>query len=201
LDRATLNGLTERTTGEARGREDNRARIVSAARQVFAQAGYEAGVHEICRVAGVGIGTFYHQFLNKAELMHALIDQEHAFRLEAFDALGSEQADATPGEVVRVISGSDPKLLQAMIEACGMDASLRKVAREMRRETSGRLAAAFDRVRVARGVRRPAVDSSTAASAALALGDTYFGHTFAADVERIVNLLAFAEANGPGGRA
>ena len=201
MGQATLDGLTERTTGEAHGREENRARIVSAARRVFAQAGYEAGVHEICRVAGVGIGTFYHQFVNKAELMHFLIDQEHSFRVEAFDALGPEQADATAGEVVRVIAGSDPALLQAMIEACGIDAQLRTVARELRRETGARLAAAFDRVREARGVHRPALDSTTAASAALALGDTAFGRTSAADVERIVNILAFAEANGPSLRA
>src|SRR5256885_2044859 len=107
------------------------------------------------------------------------------FRGEAFDALGPEQADATAGEVVRVIAGSDPALLQAMIEACGIDAQLRTVARELRRETGARLAAAFDRVRKARGVHSPALDSTTAASAALALGDTAFGRTSAADVERI----------------
>jgi AcrR family transcriptional regulator len=201
VDQARLSGLTDHTGSAGHGREENRERIVSAARQVFAQAGYEASVHDICSVAGVGIGTFYHQFLNKAELMHFLIDQEHSFRLEAFDALGPEQADATAGEVVRVISGSDPALLQAMIEACGIDARLRTLAREMRRETSSRLAAAFDRVRDARGVHRPALDSTTAASAALALGDTAFGRTSVADVERIVNILAFAEANGPGVRA
>jgi hypothetical protein len=132
--------------------------------------------------------------------MHHLIDEEHAFRLEAFDALGPQQADATASEVVRVIAGSDHALLQAMIEACGEDPGLRTIARALRLETRSRLAAAFDRVRQARGVERPALDSTVAAGAALALGDTDFGHNGApAEVERIVNVLAFAEAGAQGG--
>jgi AcrR family transcriptional regulator len=195
-----LNVLTEQPSGGGHGREENRARIVSAARRVFAQSGYDASVHQICTAAGVGIGTFYHQFLNKAELMRFLFDQEHAYRVQAFDALGAEQTDNTAGEVVRVISGSDPALIRAMIEACGIEPRLLNIARDLRRESRGRLAAAFDRVREARGVTRPALDSTTAASAALALGDTDLGRGGTAEAERIVNVLAFAEANGRGVR-
>lgn len=184
-----------------RGRDEGRARIVSAARQAFAETGYEAGVHQICRVAGVGIGTFYHQFLNKAEVMRVLFEEEHAYRLRAFDAIGAGQGDDTGKDVVRAISGSDPALMRAMVEACGTEPRLRNVGLEMRRESRARLATAFDRLRETRGIRRPALDSTTAAAGALALGDAALGRDGGQEAERIVNVLAFAESGGKGARA
>jgi AcrR family transcriptional regulator len=192
--------LTDSTTGDARGQDESRARIVSAARKAFAEAGYEAGVHQICRAAGVGIGTFYHQFLNKAEVMRLLFEEEHAYRVSAFDALGADQGDDTGKEVVRVISGSDPALMRAMIEACEFEPRLRSMGDDLRRESRSRLAMAFDRLREARGIRRPALDSTTAAAGTLALGYTALGRVGGQEVERIVNLLAFAESSSRGAR-
>ena len=197
MGQARLLGLTNQTSGGDRpDPREKRARLVSAARQVFAQDGYEASVQQICRVAGVGIGTFYHQFLDKADLMRSLMDEEHAYRIRAFDAMGADPAGDAAVDVVRVLSGSDPALLRAMIEACGIEPRLRNAGLDMRRESRGRLAAAFDRVREARGARHPALDSTTAASATLALGDTELARDGTAEVARIVNILAFAESNG-----
>ncbi|HWB37227.1 MAG TPA: helix-turn-helix domain-containing protein [Rugosimonospora sp.] len=50
------------------GRRDsvrNRARLVAAAREVFAQRGFEATLDDIARHAGLGTGTAYRHFPNK----------------------------------------------------------------------------------------------------------------------------------------
>ncbi|MEK6208547.1 MAG: helix-turn-helix domain-containing protein [Chloroflexota bacterium] len=191
--------LTDRTSGRAQRRpEEKRARLLEAARSIFGETGYGASVHDICRAAGVGIGTFYHQFPDKAELMRQLMDQEHEYRISGFEALAD--ADDPAAEVVRILAGSNPALVRAMVEACGIDPRLREFARDLRRETQERLAASLERVRAARGSRSPAVDASTAAWATLALGDA-FTEQAAPEAARIVNILAFAETDGARVRA
>ncbi|MDP9276091.1 MAG: hypothetical protein M3O99_10920, partial [Chloroflexota bacterium] len=62
-----------------------------------------------------------------------------------------------------------------------------------------RLAAALTRVRQARGIRHPALDATTAAFAALVMGDVAIDHAGTDDVRKVVDLLAFgAEADGAG---
>jgi AcrR family transcriptional regulator len=51
----------------------NRQHLLDAAAKVFAQHGLDAGVEEIARVAGVGIGTLYRRFPTKAALIAALV--------------------------------------------------------------------------------------------------------------------------------
>jgi AcrR family transcriptional regulator len=194
----TLCALTDRTTGGRAQRrpEEKRARLLAAARAAFAENGYGASVHEICQAAGVGIGTFYHQFPDKSDLMRFLMDEEHQYRVRAFDALAANGADNLPAEVTRVLAGSEPKLLRAMIEACGVDERLRDFSRDIRKETRERLAAALARAREARAIRRPALDASTAAWAALVMGDAAIDSAGAAEFEKAIAVLAFAEGNG-----
>lgn len=52
---------------------ENRQKILSAARQVFAEYGLEIGVDEIARVAGVGVGTLYRRFPTKDALITELV--------------------------------------------------------------------------------------------------------------------------------
>ena len=184
--------LTDRTTERAqRHPAEKRARLLAAARTLFAQIGYGASVHQICRAAGVGIGTFYNQFPDKADLMRHLMSQEHDFRIRAFDAIAADRTDNV-GEIARVLAGSDPALLRAMIEACGIDAELRDFGRDLREETRERLAAAFARIREAR-VSRPALEASAAASATLVLGDTEMGRAPGPEIRKIIDVLLFAE--------
>jgi len=166
---------------------------VAAARTAFGETGYGASVHEICQAAGVGIGTFYHQFPDKSDLMRFLMDEEHQYRVRAFDAL---PADSLAAELTRVLAGSDPALLRAMIEACGVDDRLREFGRDLRKETRERLAAALARARQARDIRRPALDASTAAWAALVMGDAGVDPAGAAALEKAIAVLAFAEGDG-----
>lgn len=173
-----------------------RERLLSAARTTFATTGYDASVHDICEAAGVGIGTFYHEFPDKADLMRALMNEEHAHRVRAFDGLTADHANTAAEEVVRVLSGSNPPLLRAMIEACETDPGLRNFSVDLRRESRTRLAGALERVRSARDTRRPALDSTTAAAAVLALGDTGLARDGFAPLENVVRVLAFAETIG-----
>ena len=142
----------------------------------------------------MGIGTFYHQFPDKSDLMRFLMNEEHQYRVRAFDALA---ADGMGADLARVLAGSDRALLRAMIEACGVDERLRDFGRELRKETKERLAAAFSRARQARDIRRPALDASTAASATLLIGDAASDPAGAAAFENAFTVLAFAEGDGP----
>jgi AcrR family transcriptional regulator len=187
--------LTDRTAERARRRpEEKRARLLSAARRTFAQVGYGASVHEICRAAGIGIGTFYHQFPDKAELMRHLMDEEHDFRVRKFDALGGTN-DHVAADVVRVLSGSDPALLHAMIDACGAETELRDHGRTLRLETAAHLEAVFDRIRRARDRRRPAIDAKTAAWVSLSLGDSKLEGDAVTAATQVIDVLAFAETS------
>jgi AcrR family transcriptional regulator len=189
-----LSVLTDLPTGRVQRRpEEKRARLLAAARTEFGKSGYGASVHEICQAAGVGIGTFYHQFPDKSDLMRFLMAEEHQYRVRAFDALAAD--DVAP-EITRVLAGSDPALLRAMIEACGIDERLRDFGRGLRKETLDRLAAALGRARQARDIRRPALDASTAAWAALVIGDAGVDPAGTAAFENAISVLAFAEGNG-----
>jgi AcrR family transcriptional regulator len=57
-----------------RDAELNLTRILAAARDVFAEHGYEASMEQIAGRAGVGVGTLYRRFPNKAELVSAVIE-------------------------------------------------------------------------------------------------------------------------------
>ena len=189
----TFLGLADRTQGERAQRrpEEKRARLLAAARTAFGVGGYGSSVHEICQAAGVGIGTFYHQFPDKSDLMRFLMDEEHQYRVRAFDALGANADDDIASEITRVLAGSDPALLRAMIEACGSDARLRDFGRDLRKQTTERLAAALARARKARNIRRPALDASTAAWAALLMGDVAIDRAGGDDVRKVIEVLAF----------
>lgn len=60
--------------------ERNRARIVAAAEEVFAERGLDAPVAEIARRAGVGAGTLFRRFPTKDDLVVAIFEQ----RVERF---------------------------------------------------------------------------------------------------------------------
>ena len=61
-----------------RDAEDNRRRIVAAAREVFAVQGLSAGLNEVARHAGVGVGTVYRRFPDKDDLVGAVMSDKVA---------------------------------------------------------------------------------------------------------------------------
>jgi len=76
-----------------RDAERNRQRILGAAADAFAAGGLGVTMDEIARRAGVGVGTVYRRFPDKAILIDALFEQRVGELVElAEDALAHEDA-------------------------------------------------------------------------------------------------------------
>jgi AcrR family transcriptional regulator len=75
-----------------RDAEQNRQRLLDAAAVVFAGQGLEAGVEEIARAAGVGMGTLYRRFPTKEALIAALVHDVMTAMLEL-----ARRGSARPG--------------------------------------------------------------------------------------------------------
>jgi AcrR family transcriptional regulator len=69
-----LTAHTEQSRPLRADAERNRRRILTAAREVFARRGLDAGLDEIARHAGVGTGTVYRRFPEKSLLIEALFE-------------------------------------------------------------------------------------------------------------------------------
>ncbi|TFV92795.1 TetR/AcrR family transcriptional regulator [Blastococcus sp. CT_GayMR20] len=70
---------------------ENRARLLQAAREVFAQRGPDARVEEIAQAAGVGMGTFYRNFTTRQALVDELVaDVRHRLLELARRARGAQ---------------------------------------------------------------------------------------------------------------
>lgn len=67
--------LSAESTGRPLRRDaaENRERLLDAANRVFAEHGLEAGVDEVARAAGVGMGTLYRRFPTKQALIDELV--------------------------------------------------------------------------------------------------------------------------------
>jgi AcrR family transcriptional regulator len=101
----------------------NRARLIEAAREVFAKRGLDATLDDIARHAGLSPGTAYRHFANKQEIVAALfadsgeqivIDARAAFAIEdpweglvAFFATSAEHQAADRG-LHQVLMGQGP---------------------------------------------------------------------------------------------
>ena len=86
------------TTAEPRAKRAdavrNRARIVEAAKETFAERGLETQMEDVAKRAGVGVGTLYRHFPTKDALVRALIvDKMERMADVAKAALEQEEAD------------------------------------------------------------------------------------------------------------
>ncbi len=91
---------------------ENRERLLAAASRVFAARGLDAGVEEIAREAGVGMGTLYRRFPSKQALIDELVGGLRLYLLEIArtaldepDGTGLEQALLGTGELLAEQSG------------------------------------------------------------------------------------------------
>lgn len=80
---------TEETPPRRRDAEENRARIVAAAREVFMSDGFDAPLDAIARRAGVGRATLYRNFPDRYALGAAIMEYD----LTTLEALAREQRD------------------------------------------------------------------------------------------------------------
>jgi AcrR family transcriptional regulator len=79
--------------------ERNRQRILAAAAELFTERGLEPSLDDVARHAGVGVGTVYRRFPDKASLADALFDE----RIDALVAL-AEEAQAEPDAWAALVS-------------------------------------------------------------------------------------------------
>src|SRR6185436_1282452 len=79
-----------------RDAEQNRGRIVEAARSAFAADGIDVSVEEIARRAGVGMGTLYRRFPTKGDLVDAVLENAFSEICRAARS-GLEEEDAWIG--------------------------------------------------------------------------------------------------------
>lgn len=66
--------------------ERNRAAIVEAAREVFAEQGLDAPLDEIAKLAGTGNATLYRRFPTRGDLVAAVFAERMAEHVEAVEA-------------------------------------------------------------------------------------------------------------------
>jgi AcrR family transcriptional regulator len=80
-----------------RDAEVNLSRILAAARDVFAEEGYDASMEAIAVRAEVGVGTLYRRFPHKADLLNAVVAAAHERNRQIAEAV---LADVPPEDGV-----------------------------------------------------------------------------------------------------
>lgn len=107
----------------------NRELLLNTARQLFAEQGVEnVSMSAIAEVAGVGKGTLYRHFTDKADLCHALLDHEQRELQERTLIRLSEGGDAVEtlswflAEIAQFVDQNGSLLCEGMgqIEAMGL---------------------------------------------------------------------------------
>ena len=68
----------------------NRRRLLDAAVRVFTEKGLDAGVDEIAREAGLGVGTLYRRFPTKEDLVGAVLEDRVEGMVAALEAAAAE---------------------------------------------------------------------------------------------------------------
>ena len=95
--------------------ERNRVKLLVAAHRVFAAQGLDAGVEEVAREAGVGMGTLYRRFPTKEDLIAAIVEQRFLAMSASFAAVAAD-AELEPWEA---FEGCALTLAQAIAEDRG----------------------------------------------------------------------------------
>ncbi|WP_164863676.1 TetR/AcrR family transcriptional regulator [Agromyces sp. LHK192] len=80
-------------TSTRRDARRNHERLLTEARALFAERGIDAPLDELATRAGVGAGTVYRHFPNRAHLLREIYDDA----IEMFERLAPEIADAPTG--------------------------------------------------------------------------------------------------------
>jgi AcrR family transcriptional regulator len=121
--------------------ERNRQRILAAAAELFTEQGLEPSLDDVARHAGVGVGTVYRRFPDKAALADALFDE----RIDALVAM-AEQAQDEPDAWAALVS-----FFEHSAEMLASDRGLRQILMFA--------AQGNDRVFCARDRMRPAIET------------------------------------------
>ncbi len=153
--------------------ERTRARLLAAARVAFRGVGWNrARVEDVCRLAGVGHGTFYAYYANKAAILEALV-RHHAEALYALLETPWSGGDVR-SDIRRVIEGflavsvADRDVREIWLAAAPGEPSLGALVEEVREQFVRRIRGHLDRA-VALGQARERLDVEVAATALAAM--------------------------------
>lgn len=125
-------------------RDERRAQLITAARDVFAAKGYhEATVDDITRAAGVAKGTFYLYFQEKREIYHELVRSflQHITDIGASVAREVKtpkdffaRTEQATSELLRVFIEHFPLARLAYRESMGINPELDRMLRQFYRD-------------------------------------------------------------------
>jgi AcrR family transcriptional regulator len=110
----------------------NYEKVISAAREAFAEGGASTSLEEIARRAGVGIGTLYRNFPNRQALLEAVyVDEVEQLCRSAADFADSEPWEAFVGWLHRFVGYMATKqaLAHELLDYVDRDAALFKSSR------------------------------------------------------------------------
>jgi len=133
--------------------ERNRAAIIAAARDVFAEHGLEAPLAEIACRAGVGIATLYRRFPGREQLIAAaLVDKVTEYAEAAAEALAvTDPWEGFAGYVYRIceLQAAD----RGLSDLLSMTLSADEHIEELRSAANARLIELIDRAKAAGKLR------------------------------------------------
>ena len=182
-------------------RDERRAQLVDAAREVFGKKGYhEATVDDVTRAAGVAKGTFYLYFDEKREIYHELVRTflQHIKDIGASVAREVHTAadffarcEHAAHELLRVFAEHHALARLAYRESMGLDAELERMVRDFYRDLA-RVEADNIRLGIELGLFRP-VDPLICAYAHIGMVERValglLGEKQPPDPERVVSEL------------
>ena len=134
--------------------DEIRARLVTAAAEVFSEKGYDgARVQEIATRAGLTTGAIYGRFTGKAELLRAAIEAHSSSELDALFA--SHEFDGRVTDILTTVGShlvsSRPTTEQALLleafVAARRDPEVKRLVGEIVEERAARLAALVTRAK------------------------------------------------------
>jgi len=123
----------------------NRARLISAATEAFAEKGADAPLEDIARRAGVGIGTLYRHFPTRLDLQAAVFRTQVGAVCSEGDAIAETTSPETAFAAwLRALAKylvAKRGLSRALIDAVGVESELISSCWMAMRETTERLLA------------------------------------------------------------
>jgi AcrR family transcriptional regulator len=109
VDSRPMSRLTKETPPtRRRDAEENRTRLIEAAREVFASSGFDVPLSVIARRAGVGRATLYRNFPDRSALAAAIFEEN----LVALEALAQEHR-GEPDALMTLLSAMVEQQLEA----------------------------------------------------------------------------------------
>src|SRR3954451_15078398 len=181
----------------------NRAAIVEAAREVFAEQGLDAPLDEIAKRAGTGNATLYRRFPTRGDLVAAVFAERMAAHLDAVEA-GLADPDPWRGfasyvETVGVMQARD----RGIADLVTMDVAAAPEIERLRAQAFDGLVGLVDRAQAA-GVLRADFETQDVVLLLMAnAGLVERAHGISADASaRLIHVLldgfrAEAASNGP----